>query len=152
MHLSNESFHILLRVPSKKRIVAVSLNVCVVHIRPDFERTKERAHAPQLVVVHSVLPLSFVLFVYPNLPSSNYTLSCVHTQKILSFLINPFIVWNVARLKHFQYLGDWQPEQLMSKIKPLLYELWLLSSHNYAVLETITPPFLSVNSLIYLPF
>jgi len=49
------------------------------------------------VVVHSILLLNYVVFVYPRFSSSaNYAFSCVHAQ-ILLCLINPFeicISWN----------------------------------------------------------
>jgi len=92
MHLSYYALDVLLRVPSQKWVVAVSVKVCVVHIRSNLEGTEEGAHTPQLVVVHRVLPLSSLLFVYPDLSSTNYALSCVHAQQIMLFLIDPFIV------------------------------------------------------------
>jgi len=90
MHLSRYPLDVLLGVSSHKWVIACSLNVCVVCIKSDLERTKESAHTPQFVVGHSVLPLSSVLIGYPDLPSTNYALSSVHTQQILRILMSPF--------------------------------------------------------------
>jgi hypothetical protein len=74
MHFSRDALHVLLRITSEERVVAVSIEICVVGVGPDFEGAKEGGHAPQFVVGHSVFPISPVVLVYPRLSSANHAL------------------------------------------------------------------------------
>jgi hypothetical protein len=100
MHFSRYALDVLLRITSKERVVAVSLEICVVGVRPDFEGAKEGGHAPQFVVGHSVLPLSPVVLVYPRLSAADHALGRVHSQQVMLRLIDRHKFGNVALLKY----------------------------------------------------
>lgn len=130
-HFACNRLYIILRVSSEEGFICRQV---VVHMIPYFERTQIGTHTPQFIVIHTIFPLSFSLFINPNLLLSNCAYRCIHCEQIVRIDTGSLEGSDIAFIEHCTDFNRLLIEQIKIQIEPVLEELGLLDSHYGTVL------------------